>query len=719
MTEETDIDILEERQEKLLNFINSENYKPMKVNDIMLFMEVPITEKENFLYLLNKIISEGKLMLTQKGKVMTPKMLNIYYGTYVTTAKGFGFVMLEESDTHISKDIFISETDSNGAMHKDKVMCQIINYNTDKRPEGRIFKIVEKGYNIIIGTFDQSRNFGFVIPDEKRFYKDIFISKKNTMGAVSGNKVVVKITKEPKEGKKPEGKITEILGHINDPGVDILSVIKQFELPTDFPDEVYNQIEGISDFVSDEEKPPRLDIRNLKTVTIDGEDAKDLDDAITLEELENGNFKLGVHIADVTHYVKQGTELDREALKRGTSIYLADRVIPMLPHKLSNGICSLNKGVDRLCLSCIMEIDLNGTVCSYEIMETIINVDRRMTYTVINDILTDENSKYCDENSEFLDMFKNMEKLRNILLEKRIKRGSVEFEFSEAKVILNEERKAIDIKIYERNIATSIIEEFMLLANETVAEHYFWLELPFVYRSHQEPDLERIEKTAEFLNRFGYILKGDKIHSKSFQKILMKSKNTPEDMLINRVILRSFKQARYTAKNEGHFGLAAKYYCHFTSPIRRYPDLQIHRIIKEHINGNLKEKRIKNLEKKLPDIAKKASVRERIAEEAERETLQLKKVEFMQDKIGQVFDGIISGVTNWGIYVELYNTVEGMISIKNIDDDYYCYDEKNLQYFGENTGKTYTLGDRVKVKLIGANLYEKTIDFKFYQEDLI
>ena len=718
MIENLDVDILEEKQNKILGLINSDEYKPMKINDIMLFMEVPLEDRDLFLSIVNKLISEGKLMLSPKGKLMTPQMLNMVYGTYVSTSKGFGFVIIEDSN-EFKQDIFINSKDTNGAMHKDKVLCQIITQNTFKRPEGVIVKVVEKGYNYIIGRFEESKNFGFVIADEKNIYKDIFISKKNTKGAISGHKVVVKIIKAPTDDKKPEGKIIEILGHINDPGIDIISVIKQFELPTDFDDDVYEQIENIPAEVLEEEKINRTDLRHIQTVTIDGEDAKDLDDAITIQKLENGNFELGVHIADVTHYVKQGTALDKEAIKRGTSIYLVDRVIPMLPHKLSNGICSLNALVDRLSLSCIMEINDKGDVISHKILETIINVDKRMSYNIVNDILTNEESEHKKDNEDFLQMFKYMEELRNILLNKRIKRGSIEFDFAEAKIILDEEtRKPLEIKIYDRNVATSIIEEFMIIANETVAEHYFWLELPFVYRTHEEPDLEKIEKLADFISRFGYTIKGRNIHSKSLQKIIKKSKNTPEDILINRVILRSFKQARYSTKNEGHFGLASKYYCHFTSPIRRYPDLQIHRIIKENIAGKLSENRIKYLNKNLPNIAKKCSERERIAEDAERETIKIKKVEYMQDKIGQVFDGIISGITSWGIYVELPNTIEGMVSVSSIEDDYYFYDEKNMQYFGEKSGKVYTLGNKVKVKLISANLYEKTLDFKFIDSEI-
>ncbi len=712
-----DSNILEEKQEKILGFVKSKEYKPMKINDIMMLMEVPIQDKDLFQQIVNELLLDGKLILTQRGKIMTPESLNMVYGTYISTSRGFGFVIVENDDMYYKKDIFIHEKNSNGAMHKDKVLCQIIENDTGKRPEGIIIKVLEKGLKHIVGTFEQSKSFGFVVPDEKRMYNDIFIPKKYTMGAVTGHKVVVEIIKQPEEGKKPEGKVTEIIGYINDPGVDILSIIKQFDLPTDFDDLVYKQIEDIPTEVLEEEKTNRLDLRNVQTVTIDGEDAKDLDDAITIEKLQNGSYKLGVHIADVTHYVKEGTALDREALKRGTSVYLVDRVIPMLPHKLSNGICSLNQKEDRLALSCIMEIDNNGNIQNHQIAETIINVDKRMSYTIVNDILTNENSPYLEENKQFLNMFKTMEELRNIMLKKRIKRGAIEFDFEEAKIILDEDRKPKEIKLYERNVATSIIEEFMLAANETVAEHYYWLELPFVYRSHEEPDLEKVEEMADFISKFGYKLKGSNIHSKAFQKLLEKAKGTPEEMIISRVVLRSFKQARYTFRNEGHFGLAANYYCHFTSPIRRYPDLQIHRIIKENINGKLDEKRINNLSKKLPDVCLKCSNKERVAEDAERETCLVKKVEYMEDKIGQIFEGVISGVTSWGIYVELPNTIEGMVSPKTIEDDYYYYDEKNMQYFGEKTGKRYCLGNVVKVKLIATDLYEKTIDFKLILDE--
>lgn len=706
-------ELIQERKDKILAFIKDDNYKPMRVHDIALLLEVPISDRALFESIINELIKEGKIVLTKKEKVMFPEMLNIISGTFISNAKGFGFVSTENP---FENDIFIAASNINGAMHRDKVFCKVL-YDNGRRPEGEIIKVLERGMNQIVGTFEQSGGFGFVVPDDKKMAQDIFISRENSKGAVTGHKVVVKITKPPADRRNPEGKVVEILGHINDPGVDILSIIRQYDLPSDFPDNVYNQIEKISDEVVPEDIEGRKDLRNITMVTIDGEDAKDLDDAVSLDMLSNGNYKLGVHIADVTNYVRENTHLDKEAFKRGTSVYLVDRVIPMLPHKLSNGICSLNAGVDRLALSCIMEIDESGKVVSHEICQSVINVNKRMSYTVVNDLLTNESSEYLSENEFLIPMFKNMEKLRNILLNKRIKRGAIEFDFAEAKIILDENGKPIDIKAYERNIATSIIEEFMLVCNETVAEEYFWLELPFVYRSHAEPDEEKIEKLSEFISKFGYILKGNGNHPKSIQKILAKAKDKPEDAIINRIVLRSLKQARYTAVNEGHFGLAAKYYCHFTSPIRRYPDLEIHRIIKEHLNGNLSEKRISYLSKKTPEVAKQSSIRERVADEAERETDNLKKVEYMKDKIGECFEGIISGVTSWGIYVELPNTIEGMVSVKNLDDDYYFFDEPNIQYVGEHTGKTYSIGDKVKVVLVKANVYERNLDFEFADED--
>ena len=703
-------ELYNERYEKIWGFINSEQYNPMFAKDIAMLLDIKSGDIQMLYDIIDDMEKNGRIILTKKGKIMLPADQNLYVGTFIGNARGFGFVTRE--DMPLAEDIFIPAAAVNGAIHRDRVMCRIT-ANHGKRAEGEIVKIIERNMKHIVGTFQEGKGFGFVIPDDKKLAEDIFISKGNTMGAVNGHKVVVKIIKNAGDNTKPEGKIVEIIGHINDPGVDIVSIIRQFELPMDFNEKIYTYIENIPLEVSEEEMQNRTDYRSVQMVTIDGEDAKDLDDAVSVEKLENGNYRLGVYIADVSHYVTQGSPLDKEAYERGTSVYLVDRVIPMLPHKLSNGICSLNAGCDRLCLCCVMEIDSEGSVVSQKIEQAVINVDKRMSYTVVNSLLTDENSPYKEEYTELMPMFSKMEELRNILFEKRRKRGAIEFESREAKIILDENGKPVDIKPYERNIATSIIEEFMLAANECIAEYYFWLELPFVYRNHEEPDSEKVEKLRETIANLGYYLKGSATHPKSFQKLLAQTKDKPEEMLIHRMVLRSLKQARYSPSNLGHFGLAAKYYCHFTSPIRRYPDLQIHRIISKNLEGTLTENDLNYLNKNLPEITSHCSMAERRADEAERETDKYKIVEYMSDKVGQEFDGIISGVTNWGIYVELPNTVEGMVAVKNLNDDYYIFDEDAMMFVGEQTHKEYKIGQAVRVKLESASIMTRTIDFKF------
>ena len=536
---------------------------------------------------------------------------------------------------------------------------------------------------------------------------------------MTGHKVVVEITDYGEDRRNPEGKVIEILGHINDPGVDILSVIRRYELAVEFPEEVYAEIEHLGTEVAEADKKGREDLRDLLTITIDGADAKDLDDAVSLKRLGNGNFELGVHIADVSHYVRENTALDKEAYARGTSVYLVDRVIPMLPHKLSNGICSLNPHVDRLALSCLMEVNGRGEVVSHRILESVINSDYRMTYTAVREILEDGAPALLEQYAEILPMLEDMEELRQILGEKRRKRGSVNFDLPESKIILDENGKPIDIKPYEKSIATNMIEEFMLVCNETIAENSFWQEMPFMYRSHQEPDEDKLEKMEQFLRGFGYYLrkKDGEIHPRELQKVLQKAEETDEERIITRMVLRSMMQARYTAENGGHFGLAAKYYCHFTSPIRRYPDLEIHRMIKKMLHGELDEKASAYYRRKMPDWAKHCSKQERVAEDAERDTDALKKVEFMEDKVGQIYEGIISGVTNWGIYVELPNTIEGMVALSQMDDDYYEFDEKKMLVFGKRTKKSYRLGDKVVVSVAKVDRMMGTIDFVFEEEN--
>lgn len=710
-------DILKERKERILAYMESEGYVPIKRRDMRAMISVPQEDREKFENLINELIAEGRVFETKKGKLASPKDLQMATGTFIGHARGFGFVTPDAG----GEDIFIPASETMGAMQKDRVLYKVLHKaEKGKKADGVIVRILERGQQRIVGTFEAgSKGYGFVVADDKKIAKDIFISRENTKGAVTGHKVVVEITDYGEDRRNPEGKVIEILGHINDPGVDILSVIRRYELAVEFPEEVYAEIEHLGTEVAEADKKGREDLRDLLTITIDGADAKDLDDAVSLKRLGNGNFELGVHIADVSHYVRENTALDKEAYARGTSVYLVDRVIPMLPHKLSNGICSLNPHVDRLALSCLMEVNGRGEVVSHRILESVINSDYRMTYTAVREILEDGTPALLEQYAEILPMLEDMEELRQILGEKRRKRGSVNFDLPESKIILDENGKPIDIKPYEKSIATNMIEEFMLVCNETIAENSFWQEMPFMYRSHQEPDEDKLEKMEQFLRGFGYYLrkKDGEIHPRELQKVLQKAEETDEERIITRMVLRSMMQARYTAENGGHFGLAAKYYCHFTSPIRRYPDLEIHRMIKKMLHGELDEKASAYYRRKMPDWAKHCSKQERVAEDAERDTDALKKVEFMEDKVGQIYEGIISGVTNWGIYVELPNTIEGMVALSQMDDDYYEFDEKKMLVFGKRTKKSYRLGDKVVVSVAKVDRMMGTIDFVFEEEN--
>lgn len=703
-----------ERRKKLIyDFICDEFYVPMKLKELAILLQVPKDQRKELKAIMDSLEAEGKVHVSKKGKYTKGEAKRIV-GTYQAHARGFGFVAVEGEDD----DIFISEDDTNGAFHGDQVEVTIKSAPDGKRREGKVVRILSHGTTRLVGYFQKNKNFGFVVPDNQRFIKDVFVPLERSKGAVTGHKVVVELTKYGGDNKKPEGKIVEIIGHVNDPGTDIMSIVKGYDLPIEFPEKVLNQAERVAKDVSTADMAGRMDIRDWQMVTIDGEDAKDLDDAISLTK-EGENYKLGVHIADVTNYVQEKSALDREAYKRGTSVYLVDRVIPMLPHILSNGICSLNEGEDRLALSCIMTINDKGNVVDYKIAETVICVDRRMTYTSVKKILEEQDEEESKKYEEFVPMFQMMEKVAGILREKRKKRGSIDFDFPETKMVLDEQGKPIELKPYDRNVATKIIEDFMLLANETVAEHYFWQEIPFVYRTHEQPDEEKIQKLAIFINNFGHSMHiaNNAVRPKEIQKLLAKVEGTNEEALISRLALRSMKQAKYTPENTGHFGLATTYYCHFTSPIRRYPDLQIHRIIKEDLRGRMNDNRREHYEKILPEVTKQCSERERLAEEAERETIKLKKVEYMEEHIGEVFEGVISSITKWGIYVELPNTIEGLVHVTNMHDDHYDYIEERFEMVGEHTRKVYKLGQAVYIVATGTDRLQRTIDFEFVEKE--
>lgn len=703
----TDRKLLEDRKKMIYEFICDDLYVPMKAKEMAMVLQVPKGQRDQLQEVLDLLIEECRIEVSKKGKY-SKSQGNVLFGTYIHNAKGFGFVTVEDQE----EDFYIATENRGGAVHLDQVQIQPLPVSGGKRKEAKVIKIVSHELKELVGTYDASENFGFVIPDNQKFGQDIFVAKENSNGAISGHKVVVRLTRYGEEGKKPEGKIIEIIGHVNDPGVDIMSIVRDFELPVEFSDKILKQAVNVAKDVSEADRLGRKDLRDWQMVTIDGEDAKDLDDAVSCV-MEGENYRLGVHIADVANYVQEHSALDVEAQKRGTSVYLVDRVIPMLPHKLSNGICSLNAGEDRLALSCIMLIDPEGRVIGHEIAETVIRVDRRMSYTQVREILDNHDEALCTEYEALVPMFERMKELAALLRKKRKARGSIDFDFPETKIILDEEGKPIDMKPYERNVATNIIEDFMLIANETVAQDYFWQEVPFVYRSHETPDTERIQKLAAFISNFGLTIHGPRedIHPKELQKILAKIAGTPQEEMISRLTLRSMKRAKYTVECLGHFGLATQYYCHFTSPIRRYPDLQIHRIIKDNLRGRLDEKKRMHYEAILPEVAKQSSEMERRADEAERETDKLKKVEYMQEHIGEVFEGVISSITSWGIYVELPNTVEGMIHVTALADDYYHYDESVYEMVGETTGRRFKLGQTVKVECTAADKFMRSIDF--------
>lgn len=712
-------EIREKRKKVICDLVADELYVPMKEKELAMFLQVSKEDRDEFKAILEELLAEGKLMLTLKGKYMKSNG-RLLTGTFIGHSQGFGFVEIEGQE----EDYYIPKEKVNGAFHKDTVQITLLGEQSGRRKEAQVVKVLARGITKLVGTYESSKNFGFVIPDNNKISRDIFIPKERSKGAVSGHKVVVELTEYGTEMKSPEGKIVEILGHINDPGVDIMSVVRAHELPAEFGEKILNQAERVSKEVSEADRAGRRDLRKVTMVTIDGEDAKDLDDAVSVD-FDGEKYHLGVHIADVTNYVQENSALDREALKRGTSVYLVDRVIPMLPHILSNGICSLNEGEDRLALSCLMTIDRSGEITDYEICESVICVDKRMSYTAVKAVLTEEKvfEKYPEYEAykEFEEMLRCMESLSGLLRERRRKRGAIDFDFPESKIILDKNGTPVEIRPYERNVATMIIEDFMLAANETVAQHFYWLEIPFVYRVHDTPDEDKIRKLVTFLRNFGYYMKsmgkegskvsGDEVHPKEIQKLLDKIAGTPQEAMISRLALRSMKQAKYSTESAGHFGLAAQYYCHFTSPIRRYPDLQIHRIIKEQLRGRLNEERTDHYRQILPEVAKHSSQTERRAEEAERETDKMKKAQYMEAHLGEEYEAVISGVTGWGIYAELSNTVEGLVHVSKLPGDYFFYKEDTCEMVGESTKMTYKLGMKIKVKAVAADRLTGTVDF--------
>lgn len=703
-------------EESVIGLIYEEAYNPLNAKELADIFAVPMCERALFYTRLDDLVEEGILYKTKKNKFSSPKKMGMFIGKLDLRKKGFGFIVSDNKD---EEDLFVSSDYLNGAMHKDKVLAKITKASIDgKRAEGEIIKVLERGYQKVVGVFQASGHFGFVVADDRRFSKDIYIPKSKKNAAKDGDKVICKISKWAQEGKNPEGEIIEVLGKSNDIGIDILSIIRQHDIPEQFPKKVLEYADQLPDEVEKEEIEKRRDFREEIVLTIDGEDAKDLDDAISIKKIENG-YRLGVHIADVSHYVKENSKLDKEALKRATSVYLADRVIPMLPQKLSNGLCSLNPSVDRLTLSVLMDIDFQGKVVKHEIVEGVIKSSARMVYDDVSDIIEKNDEKLRKKYENLLDTFTKMHELALILMKRRHSRGALDFDFPESKIIMGENGKIKDIKKFERRIANRIIEEFMLVCNETVAEQFYWLEMPFVYRIHENPDTQKIVEFNKFISLFGYSIKGeitDDLKPKALQQITEKLKGSKEEMLISTLMLRSLKQAKYSSFCVGHFGLAAKFYSHFTSPIRRYPDLMIHRIIKEFINGKVDAKRKAKLATIVESVSIQSSERERAADDAERDVEDLKKAEFMLDKIGNEYEGFVSGITSFGMFIELENTVEGRVSLTSLKDDYYIFKQEIHTLVGEKTQKSFKIGDRVKIKVTGANKELKEIDFEIVEK---
>lgn len=704
---------LKKRKEQILRFLKEPGYVPMRKRDIAVLFRVPPEEREELAYILELLLQDGSVTMDTRGRYHAEDAL-VLQGEYRGTSRDFGFLAPEDG----SPDVYIEAGSTFGALNGDIVQAVIFedtSKHAGKSRVGRVVKIVKRANETVVGTFFRKKEYGFVVSEDKRLGSDIFIDGKFCKGAVSGHKVLVEITDFGNGKQNPMGKIAEILGHINDPGSDIVTVLRAFGIPEKFPEEVMTAAEAVPEAITEKECAGRLDLRGEVMITIDGEDAKDLDDAVSLKKTESG-YLLGVHIADVTEYVKEGGALDTEAKKRGTSVYLINRVVPMLPHRLSNGICSLNAGEDRLALSCIMELAEDGTIVGHRLAESVIHVNRRTSYTEVAGILSAGEEKRVQleaEYGEIYPMLLLMAKVSKLLREKRKDRGAIDFDFPESKIILDETGKPAEIRPYERNDATRMIEDFMLAANETVAEDFFWQEIPFVYRVHESPDEEKIKRLGILIQNFGYNLRGSKTapHPKVLQALLEKSDGSPEEALIARLTLRSMKQAKYMVDCEGHFGLATKYYCHFTSPIRRYPDLQIHRIIKENLRGVLDEHRRAHYSGILPEVAQHSSKTERTAEEAERELEKMKKCEYAEERLGMQAEGIISGITNYGMYVELPNTVEGMVRLSDLTDDYYRFDEENYCLVGERTYQVYRLGQKVEIMIHRVDKLIKTIDF--------
>lgn len=703
---------MDEKKKIILDFMKNEDYIPMKAKEIAYVLGVKKEGYNEFVSILNELEEEYKIIKNRKSKYRLSEE-EILEGIYRKNSKGFGFVSLNG----YKEEIYISKENSMNALNEDLVLVKIIQEKeSGKSAEGKIVKIKKHGKNTVVGIFQNNKNFAFVVPDNKSFGTDIFISKNNFGKARNNHKVLVEITKYPEKGKNAEGKVIEVIGNVNEAGVDMLSLIKEYNLPAEFPEQVAEEAKSKGDKINPKDIKNRVDLREKQIFTIDGEDAKDLDDAVRVEKLKNGNYMLDVHIADVSHYVLQDSLLDKEAYLRGTSIYMLGRVIPMLPRELSNGICSLNEGQDRFTLSCSMEINPKGEVVDSKVYKGVINVTRRMTYTDVQKIIDRSDKEILEKYEQYIDEFDKMSELATILKKRRLEQGYLNLDSPESKIELDIDGWAINVKKYETTFSNEIIEQFMLTANETIAEKFYWLEAPFVYRVHEEPDIDKIKEANKFLYNMKLKIKAnkDKIHPKAFATVLDDVKGKQEERVVSNLLLRTLKLARYSDENLGHFGIAGKYYCHFTSPIRRYPDLFIHRIISYYLENdyNVQEQFKEKYEALAKQAAFNSSEREKVATKTEREAEKIKKAEYMENHIGEEYEGVISSITSFGMFVELENTVEGLVGFRDMGDEYFVYDEDRKILIGEHTGKTYKIGDIVNIRVKDANKILRQVDFE-------
>lgn len=701
------------QKEKILGFMKENMQFPMTAEEIAMMLCVPKEAMQDFLLELEGLEQDGSVVKTKKKRYAIPSVVGCVSGKFIANERGFGFVVPQEGE-----DVFIGAEQTAGALNGDIVVAKILEKQTkDKRSEGEIIKILQSAEHKIVGRYMTNRTGGFVSPINRRYSTDFYVEKGKELYAKDGDMVVLKLTKRAAKGKCPQGEILSVIGNRNTPGIDILSVVESRNIPYKFPEEVLEIANQIPQIVQEQDIDGRKDYRNELIITIDGDDAKDLDDAVHVKRMENGNFELGVHIADVGHFVQYLGAIDREAYARGTSIYLADRVIPMLPEALSNGVCSLNAGEDKLTMSVVMEIDKNGSVVNYHIAESVICSKNRMTYANVTAILEGNRDKQ-KEFAHLVPMLTEMEQLQKILRKKRVQRGSIDFNFEEARIVLDQDGKPVDIVKRERGIANNVIEEFMLVCNETVAEHMFWLGTPFIYRVHEEPDPDTIKEFVKFIKPFGYTIKhsGGVVHPRELAMLIRNISGKREEMIISSVALRSLMKARYSDENLGHFGLSSKYYCHFTSPIRRYPDLAIHRIIKDSIKGKIDEKKLQTF---VQDAAKQSSERELEAVDVERAVEDMKKAEFMSSHVGDVYDGVISSITQFGMFVTLENTIEGLVRLADMREDYYIYNDTDKTVTGERSNKTYQIGDSVAILVAKADAESGKIEFVLQNEKTV